>query len=73
MALTMDDKLSIIVSRIQKSGAAMIEACDNAFPTIRKLTIQRNNSLHYGSDGEAEMVATCHSVISTVKLHGSSV
>ena len=41
--------------------------------TIRKLTTQRNNSYHYGSDGGAEMAATYHSVISTVKLHGSSV
>lgn len=30
MALTMDDKRSIIAYRIQKSGAAMIEARDNA-------------------------------------------
>ncbi len=41
--------------------------------TIRKLTTQRNNSLHYGSDAGAEMVATYHSVIGTVKLHGSSI
>ena len=41
--------------------------------TIRKLTTQRNNSYHYGSNGGAEMAATYHSVISTVKLHGSSV
>ena len=41
--------------------------------TIRKLTTQRNNSLHYGSDVGAEMAATYHSVIGTVKLHGSSV
>ena len=40
--------------------------------TIRKLTTQRNNSYHYGSDAGAEMAATYHSVISTVKLHGSS-
>ena len=40
--------------------------------TIRKLTIQRNNSLHYGSDEGAKMAATYHSVISTVKLHGGS-
>ena len=40
---------------------------------IRKLTTQRNNSLHYGSDAGAEMAATYHSVIGTVKLHGSSV
>ncbi len=33
--------------------------------TIRKLTTQRNNSLHYGSDAEAEMAATYHSVIGT--------
>ena len=39
--------------------------------TIRKLTTQRNNSLHYGSDAGAEMAATYHSVIGTVKLHGS--
>ena len=41
--------------------------------TIQKLTTQRNNSLHYGSDVGAEMAATYHSVIGTVKLHGSSV
>ena len=41
--------------------------------TIRKLTTQRNNSLHYGSDAGAEMAATYHSVIATVKLHGSSI
>ena len=41
--------------------------------TIRKLTTQRNNSLHYGSDAGAEMTATYHSVIGTVKLHGCSV
>lgn len=41
--------------------------------TIRKLTTQRNNSLHYGSDAGVEMAATYHSVIGTVKLHGSSV
>ena len=41
--------------------------------TIRKLTIQRNNSLHYGSDACAKMAATYPSVIGTVKLHGSSV
>ena len=39
---------------------------------IRKLTIQRNNSLHYGSDEGAKMASTYHSVISTVKLHGGS-
>ena len=34
---------------------------------------QRNNSLHYGSDAGVEMAATYHSVIGTVKLHGSSI
>ena len=48
---------------------------DNNFAerTIRKLTTQRNNSLHYGSDADAEMAATYHGVIGTVKLHGSSI
>jgi len=41
--------------------------------TIRKLTTQRNNSLHYGSDAGTKMAATYPSVIGTVKLHGSSV
>ena len=41
--------------------------------TIRKLTTGRNNSLHYGSDAGAEMAATYHSVIGTVKLHGCSI
>ena len=41
--------------------------------TIRKLTTWRNNSFHYGSDAGAEMAATYHSVIGTVKLHGSSI
>lgn len=40
--------------------------------TIHKLTTQRNNSYHYGSDAGTEMATTYHSVISTVKLHGSS-
>ena len=41
--------------------------------TIRKLTTQRNNSFHYGSDAGVEMAVTYHSIISTVKLHGCSV
>lgn len=53
---------------------------DGSFPidnnlaerTIRKLTTQRNNALHYGSDAGAEMAATYHSVIGTLKLHGCS-
>ena len=44
-----------------------------AVRTIRKLTIQRNNSLHYGSDAGVEMAATYHSVIGMVKLYVSSI
>ena len=40
--------------------------------TIRKLTTQRNNMLHFGSDEGVEMATAYHSVISTVKLHGMS-
>ena len=40
--------------------------------TLRKLTTQRNNSLHYGSDEGVEQAVAYHSVISTVKLHGMS-
>lgn len=41
--------------------------------TVRCLTTARNNSFHFGSDLSAQMAATYHSIISTVKLHGSSV
>ena len=34
---------------------------------------QCDNSRHYGSDSGAEMAATYHSVIGTIKLHGSSI
>lgn len=40
--------------------------------TIRKLTTQRNSSIHFGSNEGAEMASTYHSIISTVKLHGLS-
>ena len=40
--------------------------------TIRHLTTQRNSILHFGSDEGAEMAATYHSIISTVKLQGSA-
>ena len=39
---------------------------------IRHLTTQRNSMLHFGSDEGAEMAATYHSIISTVKMHGRS-
>ena len=37
------------------------------------LPTARNNSFHFGSELGAQMAATYHSIISTVKLHGSSV
>ena len=40
--------------------------------TIRHLTTQRNSMLHFGSDEGAEMAATYHSIISTVKMQGKS-
>ena len=40
---------------------------------VRSLTTACNNSFHFGSDLGAQMSATYHSIISTVKLHGSSV
>ena len=39
---------------------------------IRPLTTQRNSMLHFGSDEGAEMAATYHSIISTVKMQGKS-
>ena len=39
---------------------------------IRPLTTQRNSMLHFGSDEGAEMAATYHSIISTVKMQGQS-
>ena len=39
---------------------------------IRPLTAQRNAMLHFGSDEGAEMAATYHSIISTVKMQGRS-
>ena len=39
---------------------------------VRPLTTQRNSMLHFGSDEGAKMAATCHSIISTVKLQGRS-
>ena len=39
---------------------------------IRPLTTQRNAMLHFGRDEGAEMTATYHSIISTVKMQGCS-
>lgn len=41
--------------------------------TIRKLTTQYNNSLHYGSDVGTEKAVTNHSVVETVKPHDGSI
>ena len=37
---------------------------------VRSMPTARNNSFHFGSDLNAQMSATYHSIISTVKLHG---
>lgn len=70
------DKLIVVLKTIaffayQKDGNYPIDN-NIAERTIRKLTTQRNNSLHYGSDEGVEMAVAYHSVISTVKLHGMS-
>lgn len=71
--------LLYLVNRFRKEIFAYLDdgelPIDNnlAERTIRKLTTQRNNSLHYGSDAGAEMAVTYHSVIGTVKFHGSSI
>ena len=39
---------------------------------IMTSTTQRNLILHFGSDEGAEMAATYHSIISTVKMQGKS-
>lgn len=36
------------------------------------MTTQRNSMQHFGSDEGAEMAATYHSIISTVKMQGRS-
>ena len=73
-------KLLIIrIGRFWKESFAYLDdgelPIDNnlAERTIRKQTTQRSNSLYYGSDAGAEMDATYHSVIETVKLYGSSI
>ena len=52
---------------------ALSQLLDNyAERAIRPLTTQRNSMLHFGSDEGAEMTATYHSIISTVKMQGRS-
>lgn len=53
---------------------ALSQLLDNyAERAIRPLTTQSNSMLHFGSDEGAEMAATYHSKISTVKMQGRSV
>ncbi len=41
--------------------------------TIRELTTQRNNALHYdNNDSGVEMITTYHAIIGATKLHESS-
>ena len=61
-----------VIGRISFSVSLSRSLDNDTERTIRKLTIQRNNSLYYGSDEGVEMAAAYHSVISTVKLHGMS-
>ena len=70
-ALNYLDKFWDGIFAYQKDGDYPIDN-NIAERTIRKLTTQRNNSLHYGSDDGVEMAVAYHSVISTVKLHGMS-
>lgn len=70
-ALNYLNKLWDGIFAYQKDGNYPIDN-NIAERTIRKLTTQRNNSLHYGSDEGVEMAVAYHSVISTVKLHGMS-
>ena len=52
---------------------ALSKSCDNDTErAVRPLATQRNGMLHFGSDEEAKMAATYHSIISTVKLQGRS-
>lgn len=70
-ALNYLDKFWDGIFAYQKDGNYPIDN-NIAERTIRKLTTQRNNSLHYGSDAGVEIAVAYHSVISTVKLHGMS-
>lgn len=70
-ALNYLDKFWDGIFAYQKDGNYPIDN-NIAERTIRKLTTQRNNSLHYGSDAGVEMAVAYHSVISTVKLHAMS-
>ena len=63
----------LILTFLIPLSLALSKLRDNAVErTIRKLTTQRNNSLHYGSDEGVGMAVAYHSVIATVKLHGMS-
>ena len=70
------------VNSLNRFGAELTAYVQNrAFPidnneverAVRSMPTARNNSFHLGSDLGAQMSVTYHSIISTVKLHGSSV
>ena len=70
------------VNSLNRFGAELTAYVQNrAFPidnneaerAVRSMPTARNKSFHFGSDLGAQMSATYYSIISTVKLHGSSV
>ena len=70
-ALNYLDKFWDNIFAFLKDGALPIDN-NLAERAIRPLTTQRNSMLHFGSDEGAEMAATYHSIISTVKMQGRS-
>ena len=70
-ALTYLDKFWNNIFAYVKDGRYPIDN-NIAERTLRHLTTQRNSMLHFGSDAGAEMAATYHSIISTVKMQGRS-
>lgn len=70
-ALTYLDKFWDNIFAFLKDGSLPIDN-NIAERAIRPLTTQRNSMLHFGSDEGAEMAATYHSIISTVKMQGRS-
>ena len=70
-ALNYVDKFWDNIFAFLKDGTLPIDN-NLAERAIRPLTTQRNSMLHFGSDEGAEMAATYHSIISTVKMQGKS-
>lgn len=67
LALNYLDKFRDNIFAFLKNGNLPIDN-NLAERAIRPLTTQRNAMLHFGSDEGAEMAATYHSIISTVKM-----